>query len=146
MAEKIVFICTGNTCRSPMAEGFFRMLDGPARTGFMPESAGLYTVNGLPASENAVIAAKEKGADIGAHQAQMLTDTLVNQAAYLACMTGAHYDRVTDLFPKAAEKVFTLAEQDISDPFGGNLDTYRRAADEIYQAVASVIERLEAGR
>ena len=62
--EQIIFICTGNTCRSPMAEGLFRAHNGEEKTGLTVASAGLYTENGLPASANAVAAAGERGADI----------------------------------------------------------------------------------
>ena len=57
-------------------------------------------------------------------------------------MTGAHYDRLCEMFPDCADKVFTLTQRDISDPFGGDLETYRRAAAEIDAGVRSIIERL----
>lgn len=141
--DKIVFLCTGNTCRSPMAEGFFRQLGGEEKTKLQAASAGLFTADGLPVSENAVVAAAELGADIRAHRSQMLTAALAEEARYLVCMTRAHYDRVLEMFPQVEDKLFTLSSTDISDPFGGNLDTYRQCARQLYQAVASVIERLK---
>ena len=124
--EQIIFICTGNTCRSPMAEGLFRAHNGEEKTGLTAASAGLYTENGLPASANAVAAAGERGADISAHRSQQLTAEMAENAKYLVCMTGAHYDRLCELFPDCADKIFTLLPEDISDPFGGDLATYRR--------------------
>lgn len=141
--DKIIFICTGNTCRSPMAEGLFRAHDGEAATGLVAASAGLFTQEGMPASENAVTAAAELGADIGNHRSRMLTAELAREARYLVCMTGAHYDRICEMLPQEKDKVFTLLPQDISDPFGGNLETYRRAAAEIDKGVKSIIERLK---
>lgn len=142
--DYIIFICTGNTCRSPMAEGLFRAHGGEEETGLAAASAGLFTQDGLPASGNAVTAAKELGADISAHRSRMLTHEMAQSARYLVCMTGAHYDRVCELFPDCADKVFTLTQRDVSDPFGGDLETYRRAAAEIDEGVRSIIGRLSA--
>ena len=71
--DKIIFICTGNTCRSPMAEGLFRAHGGEEKTGLTAASAGLFTQDGMPASQNAVTSAAELGADITAHRSRMLT-------------------------------------------------------------------------
>lgn len=140
--DKLIFLCTGNTCRSPMAEGFFRALGGEEKTGLSADSAGLYTSDGLPASENAVTAAGELGADISAHRSKALTPELAREAKYLVCMTGSQYDNLCAALPNCADKVFTLAPGDISDPFGGDLEIYRRAASEIKAAVESIIGRL----
>ena len=140
--DKIVFICTGNTCRSPMAEGLFKALNGEQKTGLEAISAGIFTNNGMSASENAVIAAKELGADISNHKSQMLNGDIVNDAKYLVCMTGAHYDQILLKFPNVSDKLFTLSPTDIDDPFGGNIDEYRSCATQIKSAVESIIERL----
>lgn len=140
--DKIVFVCTGNTCRSPMAEGFFRALGGEEKTGLAAASAGVFTADDLPASGHAVTAGAEFNADLGPHRSRMLTNQIVEDAKYLICMTAAHYDRVLEMFPQAESKLFTLLEQDISDPYGGDLDTYRRCAAELQKGVASIIERL----
>ena len=140
--DKIVFICTGNTCRSPMAEGLFKALNGEQKTGLEAISAGIFTNNGMSASENAVIVAKELGADISNHKSQMLNGDIVNDAKYLVCMTGAHYDQILLKFPNVSDKLFTLSPTDIDDPFGGNIDEYRSCATQIKSAVESIIERL----
>lgn len=142
--DTIIFICTGNTCRSPMAEGLFRAQGGERKTGLTAASAGLFTQDGLPASAHAVTAAGELGADLSAHRSRLLTDDMARSARYLVCMTGAHYDRLCALYPDCADRIFTMAQHDISDPFGGDLETYRRAASEIDEAVRNIIGRLSA--
>ena len=142
--DTIIFLCTGNTCRSPMAEGFFRAHNGEEKTGLTAASAGLYTENGLPASANAVAAAGERGADISAHRSQQLTAEMQpwKREKIWVRVTGSHYDRLCELFPDCTDKIFTLLPEDISDPFGGDLATYRRSAAEIDKGVQAVIETL----
>lgn len=140
--DEIIFLCTGNTCRSPMAEGLFRARGGEEQTGLRAASAGLFTQDGLPASDNAVKAAAELGADLAGHRARMLNGEIVQKAKYLVCMTGAHYDTVRAQYPESADKLFTLLPEDVADPFGGDLETYRRAAAQIDRGVRAVIERL----
>lgn len=140
--EQIIFVCTGNTCRSPMAEGLFRAHGGEEKTGLRAASAGLFTQDGQAATENARQAAGELGADLSAHRSHLLTAQDVKAARYLVCMTGAHYDMLCARYPDSADKVFTLLPTDISDPFGGDLATYRRAAAEIDRGAKIVITQL----
>lgn len=140
--ETVLFVCTGNTCRSPMAEGFFRCQDGQGKTGLAAASAGLYTTGGMPASEYAVTAARERGADISRHRSRLLNRDILDNAKYIFCMTAAHYDHLLEQYPEAQDKAYLLADADIADPFGGDLMTYRIAADELYEAVRTVIAKL----
>lgn len=141
----ILFLCTGNTCRSPMAEGLFRAHGGEETTGLTASSAGLFTDPGIPATHNAIVAAQELGADITAHRSACLTPDMVRDATYLVCMTGAHYDRIRAAYPACEDKLFLLLPTDVSDPFGGDLDTYRQAARQIDTGVQQIIERLKRG-
>lgn len=140
--DEIVFLSTGDTCRSPMAEGLFRAMSGEQQTGLRAASAGVFTVDGLCASENAQIVAAELGADLSTHRSRVLTLEIVEQAKYLVCMTGVHMDRVLEAFPDVRKKLFSLLPQDVSDPFGGDLQTYRRAAAQIQQGIAAWMEKL----
>jgi glycine hydroxymethyltransferase len=149
--KTILFVCTGNVCRSPMAEGLFRHAmanRGDYRVG----SAGVGAIDGQPPSAYAQRALKELGIDISRQRSRMLTAELVNQADYIFGMTHSHVDSITLLYPQAAEKTFLLREfddtldafeKDITDPIGGSYDVYVACRDQIEQGIASMLNFLE---
>ena len=109
--KSILFVCTGNICRSPMAEGLFRhAVKGWA--DFKVGSAGIGAINGLPPSTHATRAMREIGIDISHQRSRMITAEMVAQADYIFGMTHSHVDAVTLLYPQAAEKTFLLREFD----------------------------------
>src|SRR3954447_5901088 len=149
--KTILFVCTGNICRSPMAEGLFRHAV-KGRSDFRVISAGVGAVDGLPPSEHAVRALKELGIDIGKQRSHMLTAELVQQADYIFGMTHSHVDAITMLYPQAAEKTFLLREfdetldsyeNDISDPIGGSYEVYRACRDQIEQGIFSMLKFID---
>src|SRR6476646_5072325 len=139
--KTVLFVCTGNVCRSPMAEGLFRhVVQG--RGQYRVISAGLGAMEGQPPSPYAVQAVKELGIDISAQRSRMLTSQMVDEADLILGMTHSHLDTVMMLYPHAAEKVFLLREfddalaifeKDISDPIGGSFDVYLECRDQIEQ-------------
>ena len=139
----IVFVCTGNTCRSPMAEGMFRALGGEEKLGMKAASAGMFAHNGMSATPYAVEAMKEYGADLSMHQARQITPEIVANAKYLFCATAAHYDHLIQMYPEAESKTYLLMQTDVNDPFGGNLMTYRACAAQIHEGVQTLIAQLE---
>ena len=149
--KTILFVCTGNICRSPMAEGLFRhALKG--RSDFRVFSAGVGAVDGLPPSEFAVKALKELGIDISKQRSRMLTADLIQQADYIFGMTHSHVDAITLLYPQASEKTFLLREfdetldtyeNDISDPIGGSYEVYLNCRDQIEQGIASMLKFID---
>jgi protein arginine phosphatase len=142
----ILFVCTGNTCRSPMAEALLKSMAIP---GIEARSAGIYAENGRAASTNAkkVLDEQEIPHD---HQASILTDKLVEGSDYILTMTLGHKIAVMNQFPNARSKTFTLKEfaqleenRDIADPFGGSEEMYRFTFFEIKEAIEKVVERLK---
>lgn len=141
----ILFVCTGNTCRSPMAEGLMRSeLSGEPNIKII--SAGIFASQGQPASAYAVKALNELGVDILAHRSQPLNEDLINEADLIIAMTENHRQALLRQYPNSGDKVFTLGglselPSDIPDPFGGSIDIYRKTADEIYKRVKAIVEK-----
>ena len=148
--KTILFVCTGNVCRSPMAEGILRhAVQG--RGHYRVMSAGLGAIEGQPPSPYAVQAVRELGIDISGQRSRMLTPALLDQADFIFGMTHNHIDTVMLLYPQAAEKTFLLREfdetldlfeKDISDPIGGSYEVYVNCRDQIEQGIASLMRFL----
>jgi RpiB/LacA/LacB family sugar-phosphate isomerase len=152
--KTVLFICTGNVCRSPMAEGLFRHAVA-ARGDFRVISAGLGAIDGQPPSPHAVQAMRELGIDISHQRSHMLTAQFVREADYVFGMTHSHVDSVSLLYPQVAERVFLLREfdetldpfeKDISDPIGGSYEVYLDCRDQIEQGIASILRYLDQAR
>jgi len=143
----IVFICTGNLCRSPMAAGLTRHLladrlacrpeDLPDR-GIDITSAGTGAVAGSGASANAVAAMAERGIDLRGHRSQPMTVDGLRAADYIWVMTRGHQREAERLAPEAADRVALIdpSGDDVADPIGGDLEAYRACARRLEEAVA----------
>ena len=151
--KTILFVCTGNVCRSPMAEGIFRYVM-KGRRDIQVLSAGIGAMDGQAPSAHAVRAVKELGIDITRQRSRMLTPELVQQADYIFGMTHSHVDTVFLLYPQAAEKTFLLREfddtldifeKDISDPIGGSYDVYLNCRDQIEQGIQTLLRFIDQG-
>jgi len=149
--KTILFLCTGNICRSPMAEGLFRHAV-KGRGEFRVISAGLGAVDGQPPSLHSVQAMKEIGLDISRQRSRALTAELVRSADLILGMTHSHTDTVALLYPSAAERTFLLREfddtlepyeKDISDPIGCAYPVYVESRDQIEQGIVTLMKFME---
>lgn len=137
----MLLVCSGNTCRSPMAEGLARTLIAQQRglsvadletAGVRVLSAGVFAHPGSSASDEAVEAMKRMNVDISRHRSRMLTTEMIHEADVVYCMTRNHLEAVLDMVPSARDKVFLLdANGDIEDPVGAGLTLYLRVAERI---------------
>jgi protein-tyrosine-phosphatase len=106
----ILVVCSGNICRSPIAEGLLRRALERRLGAAAPSvsSAGTIAIDGGPPSEGSIVAAAERGVDIAAHVATALTDAAIRTADLCLCMAGEHRDEIAGRVPEAAARAFTL--------------------------------------
>jgi glycine hydroxymethyltransferase len=145
--KNVLFVCTGNVCRSPMAEGLFRRLLA-GRDDIRVQSAGVSAGRGMPASRHAVQALSVDGVDLADFRSQPLSEELVGQATHIFVMTRDHKRLIELLFPEAAEKTYLLREfepgaPDVPDPIGLGRETYERCRDILKRALPALLRFVE---
>lgn len=143
--KKILFVCTGNTCRSPIAQGLFQKMVGYNHE-YDVASAGLHAVLGLAASSLSLAVLAEQGIDFSRFRSQPVTSSLIEQATHVFTMTQNHLRELIRLYPQHQKKFFLLNEgittNDISDPIGGNLETYQECCETIQHALDNILTLL----
>jgi len=142
--KKILFVCTGNICRSPMAEHLLR--DRLAKDSeWEVASAGIMAGRGMTASDEAIEALGERGIDLSSHRSQPVDRELVDASAIVVVMTDSHLQQMDDMFPDFRGKFFMMKSfdsktRDIGDPIGLSADVYRRVRGEIESSLPGLIE------
>lgn len=142
--KKILFVCSGNTCRSPMAEAVFN--DSAEREGVdaHASSAGLFTRDGLAYSDNSAAVLKDEGIELSGSSRQ-ITESMVKESGAVFGLTSSIAASLIAAFPKYADKIYSFPVE-VADPFGGDIVEYKRALGEIKDGIGRIIAALKDGK
>ena len=146
----VLFVCTGNICRSPMAEVYFRSLcvQNGRENRIDVDSAGMSAVTGYGASEFACGLVESEGLSLAEFRSKRLERTLAEHAGLIVCMTKMHKTYVETAFPECQTKTFTLlhfigSDDDIADPYGAPMEAYVQCAAIMKPALQALLEFVE---
>ena len=145
---RVMFICTGNTCRSPMAEVYFRNLCiQNSLHQILVVSAGLSAIEGCSASKMAQTTIEVAGLSLANFKSTIVDDGAVRQASIVVGMTNEHARDIICLFPHSQNKTYTLlsflgSSRDIQDPYGGSEGTFRECFDRMKPGLDALVDHV----
>lgn len=141
--KKIVFVCSGNTCRSPMAEGICKFLANEKKLDISASSCGLMASEENSASQNAVLAVRDLyGIDISGHYSKQASLEIFESADIIFAVGKRHADVISSYFPQFKEKIRVFSPE-ISDPFMQSLEVYKKCATKLYSQIEEFLEEKE---
>jgi protein-tyrosine phosphatase len=149
--REVLFVCTANICRSPMAEAIFNTLAGDAGLDWRAQSAGILAVEGYPMAPEAAEVLAEAGIPVEQHYSRVLTESMLYRANLVLAMTPAHVEEMNSAFGDLPDCVHVLTEyvgsgrEGISDPYGLSMSAYRACARHLFECIEPLIERLGGG-
>ncbi len=144
----ILFVCTANICRSPVAEAVLRdRLQERGMADWTVQSAGTWAIQERAAAQNSIRVLAERGIDIGDHRSRMVTDEILDEADLILCMESGHVEALKAEFPEAADRIHLLSEMagektSISDPYRGPLEEYKRMAAIVTDLIDRGLQRI----
>jgi len=149
-SPQILFVCTGNTCRSPLAEYLAKKKIIENGLKFNAVSVG-FMKDGMPISKNSEKVLALKGIDASSHVSTLLNDKVLRRSWLVLTMTKNHKEKILQLYPNSASKVYTLSEfagnsKDIADPIGKDLEYYKRTFAEINEKIKITFEKIKEER
>ncbi len=148
MVKKVLLVCTGNTCRSPMAEALLRKMAADLQIPLEVQSAGTSALPGSPATSEAVQACRERGLDLASHQSRPLRQSTALESDLVLTMTARHKESVLTRTPALKGKVFLVSEfadgsiRDIEDPIGQSLEVYRKVLGQLEEYLGKTLPKL----
>jgi protein-tyrosine-phosphatase len=143
----VIFICTANICRSPIAEALFRAALGKTQKDWRIESAGTWAPDGEPAAEKAQHILRARGIELSRHRSRSVNRGLLNQFNLILTMERGHKEALRAEFPELAGRTYLLSEMvdqiyDIQDPIGGTQADFQDTINELEHILSSGIEKI----